>query len=177
MQVDGKKKENKIQIEILTPHGQTLSVQVDEVTIPSTEGELGLLPGHRPIMAVLKGGIVTYLQEKETKRVSVRGGFARAEDGKLLLMTDNWVQREEIDPVQVRKKLMEIQLKWEQDEHLRGSKGPLSAQEREALMEEHHWLAIQLELHGDPAPPRINSYEEPIPSSVIPQESSTSSEP
>ena len=69
---------DKIQLEIVTPRGRALSAMVDEVTAPSVAGEFGVLPGHLPLLAALRTGIVTYRQGAETKRCAVGGGFAEA---------------------------------------------------------------------------------------------------
>ena len=67
---------DKIQLEIVTPKGRALEASVDEVTAPSVRGEFGVLPGHIPLLAALRAGIVTYRQGSETKRCAVGEGFA-----------------------------------------------------------------------------------------------------
>ena len=51
---------DKISLEVVTPKGRALKVEVDEVTAPSVEGEFGVLPGHLPLLAALHTGIVSY---------------------------------------------------------------------------------------------------------------------
>ncbi len=53
---------DKIQLEIVTPRGRALTASVDEVTAPSVNGEFGVLPGHLPLLAALRTGIVSYRQ-------------------------------------------------------------------------------------------------------------------
>ena len=59
--------DDKIQLEIVTPKGRALVATVDEVTAPSVEGEFGVLPGHLPLLAALRTGLVSYRQGSETK--------------------------------------------------------------------------------------------------------------
>ena len=49
-----------IQLEIVTPTGVALRQKVDDVTAPSVAGEFGVLPGHLPVLAALRTGLVTY---------------------------------------------------------------------------------------------------------------------
>ena len=104
---------DKIDLEIVTPKGKALSVSVDEVTAPSVQGEFGVLPGHVPLVASLRTGIVTYRQGSESKKVVVGRGFAEAGQNKLILLTQEYAERQNIDPVIVRKNLAEVQAKLE----------------------------------------------------------------
>src|SRR5579864_3002525 len=100
---------DKIDLEIVTPHGRALAASVDEVTAPSVSGEFGVLPGHLPLLAALRTGLVTYRQGAETKRCAVGAGFAEAGPDKLVILTDEYTERDRIDPVVVRKDLAEIE--------------------------------------------------------------------
>src|SRR5580704_385012 len=99
----------KIALEIVTPRGKALSAQVDEVTAPSVQGEFGVLPGHLPLLAALRTGLVTYRTGTETKRCAVGAGFAEVGPDKLVILTDEYTERERIDPVLVRKELGEVE--------------------------------------------------------------------
>src|ERR1700758_2438535 len=100
---------DKIALEIVTPRGRALVTSVDEVTAPSVQGEFGVLPGHLPLLAALRTGIVTYRQGGESKRCAVGPGFAEAGPDRLVILTDEYTERDRIDPVIVRKDLAEVQ--------------------------------------------------------------------
>src|ERR1700686_4941232 len=100
---------DKIQLEIVTPKGRALVATVDEVTAPSVEGEFGVLPGHLPLLAALRTGIIAYRQGSETKRCAVGSGFAEAGPSKLVILTTEYAEPEKIDPVLVRRELAEVQ--------------------------------------------------------------------
>src|SRR3954471_2175675 len=104
---------DKIDLEIVTRKGRALSAVVDEVTAPSVQGEFGVLPGHLPVVAALRTGIVSYRQGADTKKVAVGMGFAEAGENKLLILADEYAERQNIDPVVVRKDLAEVQQKLE----------------------------------------------------------------
>src|ERR1700683_3483354 len=99
----------KIELEIVTPRGRALAASVDEVTAPSVQGEFGVLPGHLPLLAALRTGIVAYRIRSEAKKCAGGGGFAEAGPEKLVILTDEYTERDRIDPVLVRKELGEVE--------------------------------------------------------------------
>jgi F-type H+-transporting ATPase subunit epsilon len=140
---------NKIQLEIVTPKGRALTTQVDEVTAPSVEGEFGVMPGHLPLLAALRTGIVTYRSGADSKRCAVGAGFAEAGANKLLILTDDYVERDQIDPVVVRKELAEVESQLEKIV-AKGDLKPAGTDEQaKVLIARENWLAAQLELYGD----------------------------
>ncbi len=159
---------DKIDLEIVTPKGRALSVQVDEVTAPSVQGEFGVLPGHLPVVASLRTGLVTYRQGSESKKVAVGPGFAEAGQNKLLVLAEDYIEKSQIDPVVVRKELAEVEAKLEKALS-QLEKTPELEDERKALIERENWLAVQLELYGDPPAATHRPFEEwgPPPSPVV----------
>jgi F-type H+-transporting ATPase subunit epsilon len=160
---------DKIQLEIVTPRGRALAAQVDEVTAPSVAGEFGVLPGHLPLLTALRTGIVTYRQGTDTKRCAVGGGFAEAGPDRLIMLTDEYTEREGIDPVIVRKELAEVEDQLRKLESVpivaadaKGAAPDLAEARarRDQLIARENWLAVQLELYGDPPPATMRPYEE-----------------
>src|SRR5262249_39349606 len=135
---------DKIDLEIVTPKGRALAAQCDEVTAPSVQGEFGVLPGHLPVVAALRAGIVNYRQGSDTKKVAVGHGFAEAGQNKLLILTEEYIEKSQIDPVLVRKELDEIGKKLEKALSAVESTAELDL-ERKTLIERENWLAAQLE--------------------------------
>jgi F-type H+-transporting ATPase subunit epsilon len=159
----------KIELEIVTPRGRALQASVDEVTAPSVEGEFGVLPGHLPLLAAIRTGLVTYRAGAETKRCAVGAGFAEAGPDKLVILTDDYAERERIDPVVVRKELGEVQQELQKLEAIPiaapDAKGADAAAlhtraRREVLIARENWLAAQLELYGDPPAATQRPHEE-----------------
>jgi len=140
-----------IALEIVTPDGLKLKEQVNELTAPSVEGEFGVLPQHRPMLAALATGIVTYIQNGKSESVAVGPGFVEIAADKALLLTDRFCRKEDLDPVRARLDLKEA------DEQLDHFSGDPESPEYAALVEREAWAAAQLELHGDPPPPRIRN--------------------
>jgi F-type H+-transporting ATPase subunit epsilon len=65
----------RLTLEIVTPDRLIVREQVDEVQVPGSEGYLGILPGHTPLLAMLKVGELWYRIGQERHYVSVAGGF------------------------------------------------------------------------------------------------------
>lgn len=145
--------EGKITLEIVTPRGVALREIVDDVAAPSVDGEFGVLPGHLPILASLRTGIVTYHKGSEEKRLTVAEGFIEVKDDHALLLTDKVATRDQIDPVRVRLELREV------DDKLAQYGGEPGAPEWQELVSRELWAAAQLELYGDPPTATQRPYE------------------
>jgi F-type H+-transporting ATPase subunit epsilon len=142
-------------LEIVTPtgvasrRGKSVGGKVTDVTAPSVSGEFGVLPGHLPLLAALRTGIVTWHQDGEEHRAAVAYGFVEVAHDSVLILTDRFAAKEDVDVVQVRLRLKEV------DDELDHWQGELTDPRRRELIEEEQWLATQLELIGDPPPPTV----------------------
>ncbi len=137
-------------LEVVTPEGRKLHEQVDELTAPSVGGEFGVLPGHLPILAALRTGIITFRQGNTTNACAVGGGFIEVSETHAYVLTDRYINRSEVDPVRARADLKTVDAKIEKYQ------GPPTDAAFQALVADELWCAAQLELHGDPPPPTVN---------------------
>lgn len=142
-----------IKLQIVTPDGVKLNTEVSELTAPSVDGEFGVLPGHRPLLAALRTGIVTYREGGVETRVAVGAGFVEVSANVARLLTDHFVTVREVDPVRARLELKEA------DEALDRYSGEPQDAAYSELVRRELWAATQLELYGDPPPPTIRSVE------------------
>jgi F-type H+-transporting ATPase subunit epsilon len=67
---------DRLLLELVTPERRVLSEEVVEVRIPGVLGELGVLPGHTPLLTALGTGPLAYTQAGVEHRLAVQGGFA-----------------------------------------------------------------------------------------------------
>lgn len=66
-----------VNLEIVSPEKLLMSRDVDMVVIPASEGDMGVLEGHAPMMVMLRGGVVSlYEGDRITDSLFVAGGFA-----------------------------------------------------------------------------------------------------
>jgi F-type H+-transporting ATPase subunit epsilon len=140
---------DSILLEIVTPTGVALRKQVADVTAPSIAGEFGVMPGHLPLLAALRTGLVTYHEGGKEHRLAVAHGFVEVVNDKALLLTERYVNKDDVDVVKVRLRLKEV------DNQLDHWSGELTDPRRAQLIEEEQWLATQLELIGDPPLPLV----------------------
>ncbi len=159
-----------IALEIVTPKGRALAVDADEVNVPSSDGEFGVLPGHLATLASLRAGIVSYRNGTEWKRCAVAKGFVEVTGDRVLLLTDEYAVRENVDPVVVRTDLKEVQGDIQKTEVEASDKstepGRVAAARLHGLIARENFLAAELELYGDPPPPTMRPYEEYGPSGI-----------
>jgi len=87
-----------MKLEIVTPEGQKLEQDVSEVTAPGIVGELGILPGHIPILTVLDIGKLTIVPTSgPAQTMAINGGFLEVEGDRLILITETAEFANEID--------------------------------------------------------------------------------
>jgi F-type H+-transporting ATPase subunit epsilon len=92
----------KIQLEVVTPERRLLAEPVDMVTVPGLGGELGILPGHTPLISQLKTGVLTYIQDGKPFPLHVSGGFVEVRDDHVSVLADVAERPEEIDAARAR---------------------------------------------------------------------------
>jgi F-type H+-transporting ATPase subunit epsilon len=141
-------------LEIVTPEGVQLSEDIDELTAPSVDGQFGVLPGHRPMLAALATGIISYIKSGVVTQVAVGTGYVQIQEDRAVVLTDRFSTKEAVDPVRVRLNLKEA------DEALDHFGGELGSNEHAELVAKELWAAALLELYGDPPPPTMRAYDE-----------------
>jgi F-type H+-transporting ATPase subunit epsilon len=143
-----------IELQIITPEGVALRTNVDELTAPSVEGDFGVLPGHRPLIAALRTGIVSFRRGSEQEQVAVGPGFVEITNDRALLLTGAYCQADGVDVAEVRQELLDA------DAALSGYEGVLGGPEHGVLIRRERWAATRLELCGEPPPPTVHTVYE-----------------
>ena len=87
----------KIQLEIVTPDRSLVREMVDEVVVPGSEGYLGILPGHTPLLATLKVGELWYRQGGEKHHLAVAFGFVEVLPERVTILAHVAERPEDID--------------------------------------------------------------------------------
>jgi len=86
-----------LQLDIVAPDKLLVREQVNQVQIPGKNGELGILPGHAPLITELTIGEIRYMQGGTTHYLSVAWGFAEVLPNKVTILADTAERAEEID--------------------------------------------------------------------------------
>ena len=92
----------KIQLEVVTPERRLLAEAADMVTVPGLGGELGILPGHTPLISELQTGVLSYTQDGKTFQLHVSGGFVEVRDDHVSVLAEVAERPEEIDAARAR---------------------------------------------------------------------------
>ncbi len=77
-----------LHLKVITPERLLVEADVESVFLPSLEGEIGVLPGHRPLFVGIGTGRVRYRSGGDEESFAVRGGYAQVQPEKVLVMTD-----------------------------------------------------------------------------------------
>ena len=91
-----------LQLDVITPERRLLSEQVDAATVPGFDGELGILPGHTPLISQLRTGVLSYTQGATTRRLLVSGGFVEVNEDRVSVLADLAEFPEEVDAARAR---------------------------------------------------------------------------
>jgi F-type H+-transporting ATPase subunit epsilon len=86
-----------IKLEIVTPEAKTFSEDVDMVTLTGTEGEMGILPQHMPLMTQLVAGEVVAKKGSQNIFLAVGDGFVQVTGDRVAILTDMAILAENID--------------------------------------------------------------------------------
>ena len=86
-----------IKLEIVTPEAKTFSDDVDMVTLTGSEGEMGILPQHMPLMTQLVAGEIIARKGGENIFLAVGDGFVQVTGERVAILTDMAIRAENID--------------------------------------------------------------------------------
>ena len=87
----------KFQFDLVSPEKLLFSGDVDQVDVPGSEGDFGVLAGHAPFVTTVRPGILTLYREGEALKVVVNGGFAEVNPEGLTVLADMAVPVEDFD--------------------------------------------------------------------------------
>jgi F-type H+-transporting ATPase subunit epsilon len=101
----------RIKLDLVTPERLVLSEEFESVNAVSVIGEFGVLPGHAPMLALLRPGIVTAVKEGKKAVFAVKSGVAEVEPGRVVIMTETAAAAPDIDVEETRRELAETEQK------------------------------------------------------------------
>jgi F-type H+-transporting ATPase subunit epsilon len=89
---------DKIAFDLVSPERLLLSDQADMVTVPGTEGYMGVMAGHSPVISTLRPGTISVQGASEGDvRFFIRGGFAEITAGKITVLAEEAIPMAELD--------------------------------------------------------------------------------
>jgi F-type H+-transporting ATPase subunit epsilon len=77
-----------LHLKVISSSELLVDEEVQEVSLPSLEGYLGILPGHRPLFVALGRGLLAYKRSGDPHELSVDGGYAEVLPDRVLVFTE-----------------------------------------------------------------------------------------
>jgi F-type H+-transporting ATPase subunit epsilon len=99
----------RLLLELVTPVRLVLTEEVSEVRLPGVLGEMGVLPGHTPLLTALGTGPLAYTRDGRETRLAIQGGFAEVLPDKVTVLATVAEAPDEIDVAAARTALAEAE--------------------------------------------------------------------
>jgi len=87
----------KISLTVVTRERKFIEVDVDEVVLPASDGEIGVLPGHTPLLTTLRIGTLRYRAGTTVERIVISWGFAEVLPDRVIGLAERGVLPSEVD--------------------------------------------------------------------------------
>ena len=94
---------DELTLEIVTPEKMTFTGKVEEVTIPGTEGEFGVLKGHASLLSSVDIGELSFTREGKRTRYAVNTGYAEVTASKVTVLVESAERSDTIDVERARR--------------------------------------------------------------------------
>jgi F-type H+-transporting ATPase subunit epsilon len=95
--------------ELVSPDKISFSGEVDQVDVPGSEGDFGVLAGHAPLIALIRPGIMTVHSGGQHTQLVVLGGFAEVSPGGLTVLADVATSIEDFDRVALQAQIAKLE--------------------------------------------------------------------
>lgn len=97
-----------IKVDVVSAEENILSVDAELVSLPGKSGELGILPGHLPLITLIRPGFVRiHLPNKEVEQIFVAGGVLEVQPDVVTVLADTAIRSQDLDEAKAQKALEE----------------------------------------------------------------------
>lgn len=101
-------------LEIVTPEAKVYSDTVDNVVVPTVEGEIGVLPGHLPLLSQVADGELRVTKGNATEALVIGDGFIEIQGDKVSVLAEHAIEENQIDEDAVEKAMQRAQAALEE---------------------------------------------------------------
>jgi F-type H+-transporting ATPase subunit epsilon len=105
-------------LEIVTPEAKVYADTIDSVVIPTVEGEIGILPGHIPLLTQIAHGELRVTKSTETQFLAISGGFAEIDGDTVRVLAESAITEEKIDETAVEAAMKRAEQEIRDAKHL-----------------------------------------------------------
>jgi F-type H+-transporting ATPase subunit epsilon len=99
----------KIRLTVVTRERKFIDVDVDEVELPASDGEIGVLPGHTPLLTTLRVGTLRYRAGSTVERLVISWGFAEVLPDRVIVLAERGIVPSEVDPAATEAERLEAE--------------------------------------------------------------------
>jgi F-type H+-transporting ATPase subunit epsilon len=99
----------KIAFDLVSPEKLLLSAEADMVTVPGTEGYMGVMAGHAPVVTTLRAGMIDVNADGKDDRYFIRGGFAEIGPAKITVLAEEAIPMTEMDLAVLDRRISDAQ--------------------------------------------------------------------
>lgn len=100
---------DKLHFSLVTPERELFSGEVDQVVVPGSEGDFGVLPNHAPVMSTIRPGWITVYAGGQVERVVVRAGFAEVTPQGLTILAEEATPVSQIDAASLDQRIRDAE--------------------------------------------------------------------
>lgn len=98
-----------LKFSLVSPERELYSGDVDQVDIPGTEGNLGVMPNHAPLMAAIRTGTITVYENGAETKFFVQGGFADVTPSGLTVLAERAVALDALDKADIEAQIATVE--------------------------------------------------------------------
>ncbi len=96
-----------LKFELISPEAVVFSEEIYEAILPSTEGQIAVLPGHIPLITLLKAGVISLRRQKgdaesRLEHIATGGGFVEISENSIKVMADSADRADDLDELKIK---------------------------------------------------------------------------
>ncbi len=103
-------------VRVVSPDKTVWDSSAEEVILPSTTGQLGILTGHAPLLSALEIGVMRVRPGKDWVAIALMGGFAEVENNEVIILVNGAERGDTIDRDEARKAMSEAEARMQKAE-------------------------------------------------------------
>lgn len=124
-----------VEFELVSPERLLKSEPVEMVVVPGAEGDLGVLPGHSPLIATVRPGVIQIHESGSVKEsIFVAGGFCEVSPERCTVLAEEAVPVANIDKAAAEKRLENANTAWQNADEATKAKADMERHVAEALV-------------------------------------------
>lgn len=124
-----------VEFELVSPERLLKSEPVEMVVVPGVEGDLGVLPGHSPLIATVRPGVIQIHESGSVKEsIFVAGGFCEVSPERCTVLAEEAVPVSSIDKAAAEKRLEDANTAWQNADDATKAKADMERRVAEALV-------------------------------------------